>query len=144
MQVFIVGSPLETARAMAGDTRRYNKQIIEVRQILDALNGAKAWSNHPCVLQYRGREEWLRAYKECLEWYVRGDEGKALWASTLADYWRPMFHTQEYFDNMKARLYTKDKEHYKQWAYLGTSEENWYWSQEQGEWRKYVNGKMIE
>ena len=88
MQVFIVGSPLETARAMAGDTRRYNKQIIEVRQILDALNGAKAWSNHPCVLQYRGREEWLRAYKECLEWYVRGDEGKALWASTLADYWR--------------------------------------------------------
>jgi hypothetical protein len=143
MQVFIIGSPLETARAMAGDTRRYNKQIIEVRQILDALNGAKAWSNHPCVLQYRGREEWLRAYKECLEWYVRGDEGKALWASTLADYWRPMFHTQEYFDNMKARLYTKDKEHYKQWAYLGTSEENWYWSQEQGEWRKYVNGKRI-
>jgi hypothetical protein len=79
-----------------------------------------------------------------LEWYVRGDEGKALWASTLADYWRPMFHTQEYFDNMKARLYTKDKEHYKQWAYLGTSEENWYWSQEQGEWRKYVNGKRLE
>lgn len=144
MQVFIVGSPLETARAMAGDTRRYNKQIIEVGQILEALNGKTAWSNHPCVLQYRGREEWLRAYKECLEWYVRGDEGKALWASNLADYWRPMFHTQEYFDQMKRRLYTKDKEHYKQWADLGTSEENWYWSQEQGDWRKYVNGKRIE
>lgn len=142
MQVFIVGSPLETARAMAGDTRRYNKQIIEVGQILDALNGAKAWSNHPCVLQYRGREEWLRAYKECLEWYVRGDESKVLWASNLADYWRPLFHTQEYFDQMRRRLYTKDKEHYKQWAYLGESQENWYFVD--GSWRKYVNGKRVE
>jgi hypothetical protein len=141
MQVFIVGSPLETARAMAGDTRRYNKQIIEVGQILDALNGNSAWSNHPCVLQYRGREEWLRAYKECLEWYVRGDEGKALWASTLADYWRPMFHTQEYFDNMKARLYTKNTQHYAQFAEYGTSDYNLYYVD--GEWRKYVNGKRV-
>ena len=142
MQVFIVGSPLETARAL--DSKRLHKQIVECRQILDALNGAKAWSNHPCVLQYRGREEWLRAYKKCLEWYVRGDEDKALWASNLADYWSPMFHTQEYFDQMKRRLYTKDKEYYKQWAHLGESQENWYWSQEQGEWRKYVNGKRVE
>ena len=52
----------------------------QFRIILDALKmrlaGKKAWSNHSCVLQYRGREEWLRAYKECLEWYVRGDEAK--------------------------------------------------------------------
>lgn len=142
MQVFIVGSPLATAQCM--DKLRLNKQILECRQILDALNGAKAWSNHPCVLQYRGREEWLRAYKTCLEWYVRGDEGKALWASNLADYWRPMFHTQEYFDNMKARLFTKNPQHYAQFAEYGTSEENWYWSQEQGSWRKYVNGKRVE
>lgn len=140
MQVFIVGSPLETARAL--DKRRLNRQLQEVKVILDALNGAKAWSNHPCVLQYRGREEWLRAYKECLEWYVRGDEGKALWASNLADYWRPMFHTQEYFSNMKARLYTKDREHYKQFAEYGTSDYNLYYVD--GEWRKYVNGKRIE
>lgn len=142
MQVFIVGSPLETARAL--DPKRLNRQIQETKVILAALNGAKAWSNHPCVLQYRGREEWLRAYKTCLEWYVRGDEGKALWASNLADYWRPMFHTQEYFDNMKARLFTKNPQHYAQFAEYGTSEENWYWSQEQGEWRKYVNGKRVE
>lgn len=57
MQVFIVGSPLETARAL--DSKRLRKQIIECRQILDALNGKSAWSNHPCVLQYRGNEAWL-------------------------------------------------------------------------------------
>ena len=61
MQVFIVGSPLETARALS--KRHLNNQINEASIILAALNGAKAWSNHPCVLQYRGREEWLRAYK---------------------------------------------------------------------------------
>lgn len=142
MQVFIIGSPLETARAL--DSKRLNRQIQETKVILAALNGAKAWSNHPCVLQYRGREEWLRAYKECLEWYVRGNEDKALWASNLADYWRPMFHTEQYFSNMKARLYTKNPQHYAQFAEYGTSEENWYWSQEQGEWRKYVNGKRVE
>lgn len=140
MQVFIVGSPLETAMAL--DPKRLNRQIQETKVILAALNGAKAWSNHPCVLQYRGREEWLRAYKECLEWYVRGDEGKALWASNLADYWRPMFHTEEYFSNMKARLYTKNPQHYAQFAEYGTSDYNLYYVD--GEWRKYVNGKRVE
>jgi hypothetical protein len=142
MQVFIVGSPLETAQCM--DKLRLNKQILECRQILDALNGAKAWSNHPCVLQYRGYEGWLQNYMKCLEVYVRGNvQVSAAW-SILANDIRPDWHTQEYYDQMKRRLYTKDKEHYKQWADLGKSEENWYWSQEQGEWRKYVNGKRVE
>ena len=140
MQVFIVGSPLETARAL--DPKRLNRQIQETKVILAALNGAKAWSNHPCVLQYRGREEWLRAYKTCLEWYVRGDEGKALWASNLADYWRPKFHTEQYFSNMKARLFTKNPQHYAQFAEYGTSDYNLYYVD--GEWRKYVNGKRVE
>lgn len=140
MQVFVVGSPLETAKAL--DKRRLNRQLQEVKVILAALNGAKAWGNHPCVLQYRGREEWLRAYKACLEWYVSGDETKALWASNLADYWRPMFHTQEYFDNMKARLFTKNPQHYAQFEEYGTSDYNLYYVD--GSWRKYVNGKRIK
>lgn len=37
MQVFIVGSPLYTAKSL--DKRRLNKQIIEYRQILDAIKG---------------------------------------------------------------------------------------------------------
>ena len=127
---------------MALDPKRLNRQIQETKVILAALDGAKAWSNHPCVLQYRGREEWLRAYKACLEWYVRGDEGKALWASNLADYWRPKFHTREYYDNMKARLYTKNPQHYAQFAEYGTSDYNLYYVD--GSWRKYVNGKRVE
>lgn len=139
MQVFIVGSPLETAKALDG--ARLRKQIIEIGQILDALNGAKAWSNHPCVLQYRGCESWLRAYYGCLYSYVRNEEQDAMGYSELADAIRPDWHDQRYYDNMKARLFTKNPQHYAQFAKYGTSDYNLYYVD--GEWRKYVDGKRI-
>lgn len=150
MQVFIVGSPLETAMAL--DKRRLNKQIIECGQILDALKGAKAWRNHPCVLQYRGYEKWLTAYLNALIHYRRYAVGlrdaNYLGAASIQDIvakdLTPPFHTKEYYDQMKRRLYTKDPEHYKQWAHLGISDENWYWSNELNKFIKYKNGKRIE
>jgi hypothetical protein len=54
----------------------------------------------------------------------------------------PPFHTQEYLNQMKRRLYTKNREHYKQWAELGESEQNYYYVD--GEWRVYENGKRIK
>lgn len=140
MQVFIVGSPLETAKALDG--ARLRKQIIEVGQILGALDGAKAWSNHPAVLQYREYKFWLMFYRVCLEYYQRGNIYFARQMSHNCKILTPKFHTQEYFDQMKRRLYTKDPQHYAQWAQLGESVENWYFVE--GEWRKYVNGKRIE
>ena len=140
MQVFIVGSPLKTAQAL--DTRRLNKQIIECKQILDALNGAKAWSNHPCTLQYRGHELWLYDYMRCLMAYRDDRFTLADLYSGACDCIKPSFHTQEYFKQMKRRLYTKDTVHYAQWSYLGTSEVNWYFVD--GEWRYYKNGKRVK
>jgi hypothetical protein len=139
MQVFIVGSPLETAMAL--DPKRLRKQIIECGQILDALTGAKAWSNHPCVLQYRGNihTQWLRSYCCLLKNYKNGKNTKNY--ELICALLKPYFHTQEYFDQMKRRLYTKDPVHYKQFAEYGESQENWYFVD--GEWRKYVNGKRI-
>lgn len=140
MQVFIVGSPLETAMAL--DPKRLRKQIIECGQILDALHGQSAWSNHPCVLQYRGYEKWLEIYKGILMSYEKCEFGTAILSNMYADNYRPDWHTQEYYDQMKRRLYTKDSEHYKLWAHLGESDENWYFVD--GEWRVYVNGKRIK
>lgn len=140
MQVFIVGSPLETAKAL--DPKRLNRQIQETKVILAALHGAKAWSNHPCVLQYRGYEEWLRGYLRVLECHRRGNTRLAAFFDVETEQVRPDWHTYEYYDQMKRRLYTKDPGHYKQWAYLGESVENWYFVD--GEWRKYVNGKRVE
>jgi hypothetical protein len=153
MQVFIIGTPLETAMALS--KRHLNNQINEIKIILDALNGAKAWSNHPCVLQYKEHKKWLWLYMSVLAEYYQishldwlSDEGKES-LKPLMYHWNekalkkiPYWHTQEYFDQMKRRLYTKDPEHYKQWAYLVESEVNWYFVDE--EWRKYINGRRID
>lgn len=140
MNVFIIGSPLETAQAL--DKRRLIKQIAECKQILDALNGdTKAWAHHPAVLQYEKHAGWLCWYKMVLECYIDGCETLARIYSRQCDEIRPSFHTEDFFDQMKRRLYTKDPVHYAQWASLGTSEENWYWSPSEGKIIKYVNGK---
>lgn len=142
MQVFIVGTPFETAMSL--DSRRLRKQVVECGQIYEALTGKSKWSNHPAVLQYKGHEHWLKLYTYCLAWYYeKGGFIRALLYNDEALKFTPQFHTQEYFDQMKRRLYTKDKEHYEQWAYLGESDVNWYWSHEKQEFIKYRNGKRI-
>lgn len=132
---------METAIAL--DPLRLNKQLLETQQILDALNGKKAWSRHPAVLQYRGYEEYLRCYLQCFKWHLRGNLYWTELFSCQAQQLRPEWHCAEYYTNMKKRLYTKNPEHYKQWAHLGTSDCNWYWSQEENRFIKYVNGKRI-
>lgn len=139
MQIFIIGSPIETADAL--DRRRLNKQIVECRQILAAIEGrSKTWANHPCVLMYREHTSWLYEYLRCLE-SARHEYMAANTCSINADKVRPPFHTDAYFDQMKRRLYTKDNEFYKQWEHLGESDVNWYFVD--GEWRRYRNGRRI-
>lgn len=134
MQVFIIGSPFETAMYL--DKKRLNKQIIECHQILDAIYGkSKGWVNHPCTIQYREFTAWLEWYTSCLSFYKNGAIVFAEFASMKANEFKPAWHTQEYFNNMKRRLYTKDHEHYRQWAELGESNENWYWVNNQ--WKIY-------
>lgn len=144
MQVFIIGTPLETAMAL--DKRRLNKQIIECQQILNAIWGkSKAWKNHPCTLQYSNPKDicwWLLNYMDCLICYQNGFIKSAEYHSKLAEEYKPVFHTQEYFDQMKRRLYTKDPVHYSQWADLGVSEVNWYYVN--GAWRYYHLGKQVK
>ena len=142
MQVFIVGTPMETAKVL--DSLRLRKQIIEADQILSAIMGNGAWSNHPAVLQYRGYENWLKHYRNCLIHYIRGHEVLADIESRYAELMRPEWHCDEYFNQMRRRLYAKNPEHYAQWAHLGKSEENWYWSQDENKFIKYINGKRIE
>lgn len=142
MQVFIIDTPLATAMAL--DKKRLNKQIIGCQQILDALNGATAWSNHPCVLQYKGHEEWLEDYLKCLVCYKNNDLVGAFVAEQWCHITRPKWHATEYFDQMRRRLFEKDEEHYKQWSHLGKSDINWYWSPSEGNFIKYRNGKRIE
>lgn len=144
MNVFIVGSPLSTAKAMVNDTKRFNKQIVECKQILAAINGeTKAWRNHPCTKQYANHKLWLDEYRLCLIAYREGKYARALLHSWIANFVKPSFHTQEFFDQMKRRLYTKDNNLYSQYAPWGVSHVNWYWSPTEKKIIKYVNGKRI-
>ena len=143
MNVFIIGTPYETAQAL--DKKRLNKQIIECRQILKAIDGnTKSWAKHPCTLQYGHHRAWLWRYLNCLECFRNGAIRAAEGYSALADLCRPSFQTPSFFDQMKRRLYTKDPVHYAQWTDLGTSDVNWYWSPEEDTYIYYRNGKRVE
>lgn len=143
MQVFIVGSVLETAQSL--DKKRLNKQIIECQQILDAIEGVgKGWFNHPITKMYKDHAQWLRVYKWCLEEYnnSQSDLLMLIHYNKFCEDNKPSFLTEEYFTQMKKRLYTKNNQHYSQWESLGESEVNWYFVE--GEWLYYKNGKRVK
>ena len=141
MQIFIIGTIIETAKCL--DTKRLNKQIIEAKQILRAIIVHDApWKNHPCSLQYKNYTTWLRKYYYCLKAYKFGCITVANNISKSAEEYTPLFHTEEFFNQMKRRLYTKNNLHYNQWKNLGESNINLYYVN--GEWKKYKNGKNIK
>jgi len=141
MNVFLpYKSPLETARCL--DKRRLNKQIIECEQIANAINGVSdAWKNHPIVRMYKDHLYFLHCYTEILKMYKA--EGYSQVSSfdlreRSIDIMKimPDFITDEYCDNMKKRLFTKDPEHYKQFKPYGKSYVNMYFVE--GEWKYYL------
>lgn len=143
MQVFVVGSPLETAMAL--DPKRLRSQIREVYIILAAIHGeSKAWCHHPVVLMYSepNSVRWLQMYVDILEGYLNGAMG-LIQADREARLITPEFHTTKFINQMKRRLYTKNPEHYKQWADLGESLRNIYWSPSEKRFIEYENGKRI-
>lgn len=144
MQVFVVGSPLETAMAL--DPKRLRSQIREAHVILAAIHGeGKGWFHHPVVLMYSepNSVRWLQMYADILEGYLAGYTGLEM-LNREAKLITPAFHTPEFIKQMKSRLYSKDKEKYEKYAEYGESGCNWYWSPTQQKWLVYRDGKLIE
>lgn len=144
MQVFIVSSPFITAGHL--DKKRFNKQIIECRQILAAINGeTKAWANHPVTKMYSQHVPWLALYMQCLQAIKNGWFYRAMQYSDEADNIRPDFQTDLYFRHMKRRLYTKDQTGYSAYADQGGKTEiNMYWDVSGAKWAYYRNGKRLK
>lgn len=143
MQIFIIGKVLDTFEVL--DKRRLNKQKIECKQIMDAIDGiSTAWKNHPIVKSYTPYRKWLSVYYWLIEEYTSSNSdllmmfhyNKWLWEN------KPIFHTEEYFNQMKRRLYTKDNKLYSLYSELGESDINWYYVD--NEWLYYKNGKRIK
>ena len=142
MQIFCpYASPLETAKCL--DPKRLNRQIQEAEVILDAIHGTgKGWFNHPVTNMYTNHWGWLYNYFACLYHFKIGNLNSAKISSDRADSQKPPFLTEEFCIQHRRRLYTKNKEYYKQFAEYGESEENWYCIG--GKIVKYINGKRIE
>ena len=141
MQVFLPYADIyQTAQCL--DNKRLNKQIVECQQILDAIcEIGKGWFNHPITKMYKEHFYWLLKYMEVLDCYRTGDIDVAQIINEEAESLIPTFITDEYCNQMKRRLYTKNKEHYKQFAEYGESNVNWYFVN--GEWIYYVDGKRV-
>ena len=137
MQIFFIGNALDTAKCL--DKKRLNKQIIEVNQLIKAIEGkTKAWRNHPVTVMYENDLNFLRGYKNCLTAYKENRIQDAEFFSKWCERTKPDFLKDcgWYFENMKNRLFTKDKQHYLQ--YFPTAVEsysNYYYVK--GEWREY-------
>lgn len=156
MQVFICDkNVLDIAKAMWSDQKRYNKQIVECGQILKAIIGeTKAWANHPVCLMYKEHKEWLECYMKCFEayrHYMRVDDNtsaKLIWEyeclfqNEEANKLTPPFIDEPMQIQHRKRLYTKAPQLYPQFEKYGTSEENWYFVN--NEIVKYVNGKRVK
>ena len=144
MQVFVPYlNPFYTAQAL--DKRRLNKQIIEARQIFRAMRGpSEPWHNHPIVKMWFRYQFWLSFYLLCLEKYRDGqiEEARALGHNCEMKCNRPEWLTKSLCVQHRRRLFTKDPKNYGQWARYGTSEENWYYTQE-GKFLCYINGKRV-
>lgn len=153
MQIFIpYQSPLDCAKTIYGD-RRFQKQIIECKQIIAAIEGAKAWRNHPVCLMYKEHKEWLYCYMKVFELYrelkknQKDYEAQSYYYMELDRYEKrankltPSFIDSEMVAQHRKRLYSKSPELYPKFAEYGTSEVNYYYVD--GELLKYLNGKRI-
>lgn len=149
MQIFIpYKEPIRVAECL--DKLRLNKQVIEAKQIYDAICGrGKGWFNHPITHMYRNDAQWVRFYRKTLQHYMMylntGDMNHLEYSrgySARADAIRPAFISDDLCDQHKRRLYTKDPEHYERFSSFGTSEENWY--AVDGQIIKYKFGKIIK
>lgn len=131
---------------MALDPKRLRSQIREAHIILAAIHGeGKGWIHHPVVLMYSepNSVRWLQMYADILEGYLASYSG-LMELDKEAKEITPPFHTPEFIKQMKRRLYTKNPEHYKQWAEFGESQDNYYWSPGKRAWLMYRNGKLLE
>ncbi len=134
MQIFIVGSPLTTALSL--DNKRFHNQITEARLILEAIQTKRGWYKHPLAKMYEDYEEWVDLYIKTFKAVKVKDIILASEYSNKADSIKPPFLSQEFYNHMKSRLYTKNKEFYEDWCIFGESYINKYFVS--GEWKEYL------
>lgn len=133
MQIFIIGSVIETAKIL--DKKRFHRQISEAELIYKGLLGLNGWGNNIVAKMYKDHIDYLKLYIDAFKSVKKGDYLEAEILSKKAESIKPNFICDAYIRNMKSRLYTKDPVYYTQWKELGCSYVNMYYVN--NEWRSY-------
>jgi hypothetical protein len=101
------------------DYRRLGKQRVEAKQILNALDpeyNKKGWKSHPAVLMWKGYEEALKYYANCMirEWIDRGyNNTMELYEVDSKQYeLPPWIGNKEFHKSHRINLLRKDTEFY--------------------------------
>ncbi len=120
-----------TARQL--DRQRLGCQRKEAMQILGILNGTySSWKNHPAVLMWKGYENCLIEYRNCIlyEWELRG------YKNILSKYISPgpvvypkWFSNEKVFSSHRAALLYKNIDWYSQFNWIEKPELNYFWPQ---------------
>ncbi len=142
MQTFLP-YPNFAASAMVLDRQRLNKQVLEARQILGAIQNGGGWRNHPAVKMWHGHTNALKFYHDVMwrEWVRRGYKTTQsellprpsdpdlvpMWAdSIIMPSWlgRGDFHASH-----RAALLRKDPRHYTQFGWTEEPSGEYVWPQ---------------
>jgi ribosomal protein L27 len=108
---------IRTAKVL--DFKRLGKQRVEAGQILTSLQKGSGWSRHPAVLMWKGFEDALIHYRNCMieEWVFRGyrntmeifSHGKIVLPAWFGD--------DEFHASHRSNLLRKDGEWYGQFGW---------------------------
>lgn len=135
MQTFLPHINIQES-AMALDSKRLNKQILEAYQILKVLSNASptgGWRNHPAVLMWKGHEYALRSYAytmigEANRRGIKTDKNLANiqeleaaygpnWGEDLPSWMKDRARMMRITTTHKARLFDKDPLFYARFGY---------------------------
>jgi hypothetical protein len=132
MQTFFpVVSIEESARIL--DNKRAWKQCVECSQIITVLEtGAKAWSNHPAVLMWKGYVDGLKYYYNIFWWECvnnRGVKAKKLqpFEGFLNSELPPWVGNERFHASHRSNLLRKDRDYYSKFGWTEPDNLEYVW-----------------
>ena len=136
MQTFLPFPDLKLS-ALSLDKRRVFKQVIEARQIIDALtnplSNSYRFRNHPAVKMWSGYTEFLKQYynvllEVCLNKWKINTKYKYLTVDSIILPW--WWNNDNFHNSHKARLLEKDYSYYSQTIgieYINFNNSKYWW-----------------
>lgn len=115
------------------DYKRLGKQRVEAKQILNILLGrttSTAWVNHPAVKMWKGYENTLKYYYNCIleEWIKRGYNNTMCFEEVYNPIIYPAwFNNDEVFSSHRSNLLRKNKEYYSQFKWIESDDLLYIW-----------------